>query len=114
MFKKSLIALSAVAFGAVLLAAPSSAAHEEQLRRVYQADLDPLNAPGGGEVTIEVFDQNTAIVTIETDGLSPDAPHAQHIHGAIGSVSECPTVADNDTDGDGFVSIVEGLSLIHI
>lgn len=59
-------------------------------------------------MTVEVFDQRTAIVTVEATGMSPDAPHAQHLHGAVGSVAECPTPA-NDTDGDGFVSVVEGV-----
>lgn len=109
MSKKLLISLTAVACGMVVLAAPASAAHEDQLRRVFEADLDPLNAPGGGHVTVEVFDQRTAIVTVEAEGVSPDAPHAQHIHGELGGVAECPTVEGDDTDGDGFVSVVEGV-----
>lgn len=109
LMKKPLIGLTAAACGAVLLAAPASAAHEDQLRRVFTADLGELNGTGsGGDVTVEVFDQRTAIVTVEATGMSPDAPHAQHLHGAIGSVAECPTPAD-DTDGDGFVSVVEGV-----
>ncbi|MCO8127674.1 DUF4214 domain-containing protein [Acidimicrobiia bacterium EGI L10123] len=107
--KKSLIGLTAAACGAVLLAAPASAAHEDQLRRVYTADLGALNGTGsGGDVTVEVFNQRTAIVTIEAEGMSPDAaPHAQHLHGEFGTVAECPTPAA-DTDGDGFVSVMEG------
>lgn len=108
MLKKLLIALASLATTAVLFAAPASAAHEGQMRRVYTADLDPLNAPGGGEARIEVFDQNNTLVTVEADGLSPDAPHAQHIHGATDLISECPTVAADDADGDGFVSVAEG------
>lgn len=109
MLKKSLIGLTATACGAVMLAAPASAAHEGQLRRVFEADLGSLNGTGsGGQVTVEVFDQRTAIVTIEAEGMTPDAPHAQHFHGELGVVAECPTPA-NDTDGDGFVSVVEGV-----
>lgn len=109
MLKRTIIGLTAVACGAVMLAPPASAAHEDQLRRVFEADLGSLNGTSsGGDVTIEVFDQNTAIVTIEAEGMSPDAPHAQHIHGELGAVAECPTPA-NDTDGDGFVSVLEGV-----
>lgn len=112
MLKKLLIATTGLATGAVLFAAPASAAHEGQMRRVYEADLDPLNAPGSGDARIEVFDQNNALITVATEGLSPNAPHAQHIHGHgadhAGMVSECPTPAEFDTDGDGLVSTAEG------
>lgn len=110
LMKKSLIGLTAAACGAVLLANPASAAHEDQMRRVFTADLGSLNGTdSGGDVTVEVFDQNTAIVTIEAEGMQPDAPHAQHFHGEFGTVAECPSVAGNDADGDGFVSTVEGI-----
>ena len=110
MLKKSLIGLTAASCGAVMLAAPASAAHEDQLRRVFEADLGSVNDTGsGGDATVEVFDQRTAIVTIDAEGMQPDAPHAQHFHGDFGTVADCPSVAQNDANGDGFVSTVEGI-----
>ncbi len=110
--KKLLFSFAALAVGAGLAAtaSPAGAAHEGQLRRVYTADLAALNAPGDGEVRIEVFAQNRALVTITADGVTPDgAPHAQHVHMPEAGAATCPTADANDTDGDGIVSVVEGV-----
>lgn len=74
----------------------------------YSADLDSLNDSGAtGTVTLSL-DGTTLTVGIEATGLSPDLPHAQHIHGALdGSAPSCPT-PEADTDDDGFITVAEG------
>lgn len=49
----------------------------------------------GDQVTVE----------IQSSGLTPNQPHAQHIH--IGGENVCPTAA-NGQNSDGFVSVPEG------
>src|SRR6056297_221039 len=95
LFKKLFAAVSAVALAAVLFATPASAqASGDELEKTFSADLAPLNVLGGGtaEVTVSGGQAN---VIIEADDLSPSvAPHAQHIHGALGTPNQCP---DPDT-----------------
>ena len=82
---------------------------------LYFADLQPLNNSGvSGRARLELLDGNRLLVEIVASGLTPDQPHAQHIHGrfsngATGSPvnSVTPTLA-NDTDGDGFIEVLEG------
>lgn len=45
-------------------------------------------------------------VTINATGLEPGV-HPIHIHGKDQAKAECPT-ASNDTNGDGYVSVIEG------
>ncbi len=71
----------------------------------YTADLDPLNsseASGSAEVMV---DGNMVIVTIESSGMSPNLPHAQHIH--IGGENVCPPMSADD-NGNGLISTPEG------
>jgi hypothetical protein len=76
-------------------------------QEAFQADLAPLNnsaASGKANLALE-GDQLTT--DIASDGLAPNLPHAQHIHGLEQAMSECPTLA-NDQDGDGLVNTTEG------
>jgi len=55
-------------------------------------------------------DAHTITVAISAAGLEPNEPHIQHIHGFTdGTDSQTPTLA-NDTDGDGYVELAEGLA----
>ena len=55
-------------------------------------------------------DAHTITVAISAAGLEPNEPHIQHIHGLTdGTDSQTPTLA-NDTDGDGYVELAEGLA----
>ena len=48
-------------------------------------------------------------VELEVSGMVPGQPHAQHIHGeTTGKEFFCPG-ADRDEDGDGFLTVEEGL-----
>lgn len=80
----------------------------------YRADLIDLNGFGAsGKVNLTLDDvAKTLAVRVQASGLDPDVTHVQHIHGvknADGSNgnSVTPTAAQ-DTDGDGFIELLEG------
>ena len=73
--------------------------------QTFTADLNPLNTSGSSGTATVVVNGNQVTVTIEASGLSPNLPHAQHIH--IGGQNICPTDAADD-DGDGLINTVEG------
>lgn len=110
MLKRFTIALSAVACGGALLAAPASAqTSDDEMVKSYRAELAPLNAPGSGQASIDVVD-GQASVSVQASNLSPAvAPHAQHIHGELGAANTCPDPDTADSDGDGVVTTAEGL-----
>lgn len=67
--------------------------------------MDTLNGSGAaGDATVEV-NGDQATVTINTQGLAPGQPHAQHIH--IGGQNVCPPPSA-DTDGSGAITVAEG------
>ncbi len=85
----------------LLTMATATFAHEGQ----HMANLSALNGSGAnGTATVQV-NGNQVTVTIKSSGLSPNLPHAQHIH--IGGQNMCPTKAA-DQDGDGLINTVEG------
>lgn len=80
----------------------------------FGVDLDPVphqeSADGGsdvqGEATLQLRGRNL-VVDLTATGLTPNEPHAMHIHGVVAAANECPS-ADADVDGDGLVSLQEG------
>lgn len=70
--------------------------------------MNDSDATGTATLTLE-GDQLT--INIESQGLAPGLPHAQHIHGDLPDgtelVSTCPG-PDADVNGDGVVDTVEG------
>ncbi len=82
----------------------------------FTADLSALNNSGvTGTVLLDVSDDmETLTVTLEATGFEPDQPHVGHIHGLFSggdaADSETPTLAQ-DTDGDGFVELLEGATV---
>ena len=96
-----------------LVVAPATAGN---LGKIYQANLDPLNAGshtvGAATYTIPTAD-GSATVTLKGDkvsvdiavtGVTPGTLHPQHIHAG----TTCPDASD-DTNSDGFVDVIEGL-----
>ncbi|MDN4481580.1 hypothetical protein [Demequina muriae] len=81
----------------------------------YNATLDELNGSGAESTAMVTVDGTTVRVDIEGTGFTPNAPHAQHLHGATdGTEFMCPTpddVDELDEDGDGLLSTVEAASL---
>lgn len=100
-------ALAAAAALPVL--APGAAAAQPASGSV-QIQLDALNDSGGsGTATLTPTEDGGLRVQIESTGLVPGAPHAQHLHGGFdGTDFMCPP-ASADGDGDGFISTPEGL-----
>jgi hypothetical protein len=82
--------------------APAAFAQE-----MFQSDLAPLNNSGASGTANLALEGDQLTTDIASQGLAPNLPHAQHIHGLEQAISECPTLA-NDQDGDGLVNTTEG------
>lgn len=78
--------------------------------RSWLVELRPLNNSGVSGMAHLTLDGDELTVIIDATGLEADKPHAQHIHGLVDEPSNrtCPT-AEADVDGDGIVSVGEGL-----
>jgi hypothetical protein len=79
--------------------------------REFVAEMVQLNSSGvWAEVELELIDGKTLKVEIKATGLEPGKPHPQHIHGKDNPVADatCPGL-DADTDGDGLISVGEGV-----
>lgn len=92
---------------ALPLLAPGVAAAQDGS---FEFQLDEFNNTGAsGTATLTPMSGGGLHVQIESTGLTPNAPHAQHIHGGFdGHDFMCPDMSA-DADGDGFVSTEEGL-----
>lgn len=77
----------------------------------YVAKLVPVNAgkigtSASGTADLQVAD-GKLIVAIDVAGLTPGLMHLQHFHGfPDGKDATCPT-AKEDTNGDGYVDLIE-------
>lgn len=90
--------------------AGSALALHDTVEAEYGASLSTLN-DSGAEGTVDfAIDGTDLTVMIEATGLTPNQPHAQHLHGTFddSAANVCPP-SSADTDGDGFVSVVEGV-----
>ncbi|MFX1819036.1 hypothetical protein PV768_04525 [Pseudarthrobacter sp. CC4] len=73
------------------------------------AVLSELNGSGAsGTATAVVKNQKIEHIEVHAEGLTPDAPHAQHIHYGNDALNECPTLAQ-DSNRDGRINTVEGI-----
>jgi hypothetical protein len=73
------------------------------------AELRELNGSGAsGTATAVVRNQKIKHIEVHAEGLTPDAPHAQHIHYGDDALNECPTLA-LDANWDGRINTVEGV-----
>jgi hypothetical protein len=88
-----------LAAASAILCLPTSAAADTTVK----AKLMEQNGSGAsGTVTLTVVGNGGLKVVIRSQGLVPGLPHPQHIHGsAHGGHFGCPTLKNNDTDGDG-------------
>lgn len=74
-----------------------------------KAELDELNNSGAtGWATASIRNQRIQHIDVHARGLTPDAPHAQHIHYGQQALNECPTAA-LDSNNDGRINTVEGI-----
>lgn len=78
-----------------------------------KAHLHELNNSGAsGTAKALVRKQKIRSMKVKAHGLSPDAPHAMHIHYGDDARNECPTAADatnTRTDGTPRLSTADGL-----
>ena len=73
------------------------------------ADLDELNDSGAfGKATVVVKGDEILRIKVRARGLTPDAPHAQHIHYGEQALNECPGMAQ-DANRDGRITTLEGV-----
>lgn len=86
----------------VMVSLPTNAAADTTVK----AKLVGLNGSGAaGTATLTATGDGSLKVVIRSHGLVPDQPHPQHIHGSTGGGHfMCPTVRENDTDGDGVLT----------
>jgi hypothetical protein len=74
------------------------------------ATLSELNGSGAsGTARVVVRNQKIQHVDVHAHGLTPDAPHAQHIHYGDEARNECPTLFEDDQNDDGRLTTVEGV-----
>lgn len=87
------------------VAVPASAQEGD----AHQIDLTQLSDSGSSGTAFLSVEGNELTVKIEAEGLTPNSPHAQHLHGSTeGKDFRCPT-PEADKDGDGIVSTPEGI-----
>ncbi|MER6388624.1 hypothetical protein ACFWHQ_19095 [Streptomyces sp. NPDC060334] len=78
-----------------------------QAGKAYQIDLAQLNDSGSRGTVMLSLKGNQLTVQIESEGMVPGQPSAQHLHGSTkGHNFHCPDASD-DTDGDGILSNTE-------
>jgi hypothetical protein len=97
--------------GAALLATMFAFGGAAQATEQYVAELVPLNGAALDQATSRTatfaIDNGRLTITIAVDGLAPGIMHMQHFHGIPGGGdASCPTV-QADSNGDGFIDLVE-------
>jgi hypothetical protein len=100
--KKKLSVALLVVSAAYLSLTPAAFAQD-----MFQAELDPLNNSGASGTANLALEGDQLNTDIASEGLAPNLPHAQHIHGLEQAISECPSLAA-DQNGDGLVNTTEG------
>lgn len=114
---RAAVMIAPLALAPLALGAPAFAADDG----TYEVPLTQLNESGASGTAVLELDGTSLSVMIEASGLTPGAPHAQHIHGdTSGTNFTCPSPADVeelDADGDGLLNTVEAAAFygpVHI
>jgi hypothetical protein len=103
--KSKTLAVALVAAAAMLVpAAGASGASGGK----FTANLQPIPhnhiADGGSDVhghaSLKLTGRTTLQVDLTASGLTPNEPHAMHIHGLLDHVNECPTASADVNTGD--------------
>ncbi|MFE9841543.1 hypothetical protein [Streptomyces goshikiensis] len=101
-----LVALAAVP-AAVFLSLGLSGPALAEGGKAYQIDLAQLNNSGSRGTVMLSLKGTQLTVQIESEGMVPGQPSAQHLHGSTnGHDFHCPDASD-DTDRDGILSNTE-------
>lgn len=105
----ALIAAASVGAGTASAAGHSHSTKGADKTVTLNATLTELNNSGAsGSATATVRNQKIQHIEVRAQGLTPDAPHAQHIHYGQQALNECPTLA-LDSNNDGRLNTVEGI-----
>lgn len=88
------------------LAASAIANNNSSSVHTYMASIHELNNTHVSGMARFVQNGRQLSTTVNATGLEPGV-HPMHIHGKNQAKAECPT-SSNDTNGDGFVSVIEG------
>ncbi|TFD63168.1 hypothetical protein E3T39_00195 [Cryobacterium suzukii] len=103
----TLIAVAALGSGAAQAQTAQPTGADKTV--TLSANLTELNGSGAsGTATAVVRNQKIKHIEVQASGLTPDAPHAQHIHYGEQALNECPTPA-LDSNSDGRLNTVEGI-----
>lgn len=112
LFSNKTIRRAGMSAGALLLAS----AAPPSLAATYIVDFTALNGSGVSGTTTLDYNEADSVLSILFDvtGLDPNGGHVAHIHGLFGADgqpvdSTTPTIAQ-DTDGDGFIELGEGIA----
>jgi hypothetical protein len=91
-----------LAAASAMLCLPTSAMADMTVK----SELVEQNSSGvSGTFSLTATDNGGLKVVIRSQGMVPDQPHAQHIHGTSdGKHFTCPTLERNDKDGDGVLT----------
>lgn len=91
-----------LAAAAAMLCLPTIATADTTVK----AKLMEQNGSGvSGTVSMTALGNGGLKVVVHSQGLVPGQPHPQHIHGsAHGGHFGCPTLKENDADGDGILT----------
>jgi hypothetical protein len=104
----SLLAIAAVPLLTILAFAAAPQVAARQGVHHYSVILNQLNRSGVTGVATMDLDGSSLIVTVVASGLEANQTHMQHIHAIDHGNSTCPP-ASADANGDGIVSLAEGL-----
>jgi hypothetical protein len=103
------------------IALPAMASHnrnpsDEVRSHTYSLDGVADNADASGWVGLKALPNGKVQVKVRVDGLAPNLPHAQHLHGVEDEGSfvpgACPTIANDGALGrpvDGLIDTLEGV-----
>lgn len=106
--KSTQTALCAMALGAFLAGVPAvpGIAAEHYVAKLVPLNADKIGTAASGTADLEIADGKLT-VSIDLKGLTPSLMHLQHFHGfPDGKDAACPT-AKEDTNGDGYVDLLE-------
>ena len=102
----ALLAAGVLGVGAAQAHSPQSNGSDKTV--TLTANLTELNDSGASAVaTAVVRNQKIQHIEVHASGLTPNAPHAQHIHYGETAEHECPG-AERDVNLDGRLDTVEG------
>lgn len=109
--KRFFLALGAIlALGATLsavaLATNGTTHYQAGLAPIHHNPLADGHSSATGTASLDVTGTQVH-VALHLRGLSPNLPHAMHIHGILAAQNECPPKTA-DTNGDGLISLQEG------